>query len=124
MRLSRLLAPVFLVAIAVSARALETETIGGAVLGPAFLPAGQVLRVTSGQAIVRLSSGVTTVQLDAGLAALAATRGVELGGGWHLIQLTPGQSVASALPMLRALPGVAAADPSRVYSVNRTPNDP
>lgn len=124
MRLSRLLAAALLLALSPAARALETETIGGSVLGPAVLPAGQVLRVTSGQALVRLSSGTTTAQLDAGLAALAAARGADLGGGWHLIHLTPGQSVASALPMLRALPGVAAADPSRVYSANRTPNDP
>ena len=122
--LSRLSAAIFLVLLAVSARALETEMIGGALLGRAVLPAGQALRVTSGQALIRLSPGMTTAQLDAGLASLAATRGVDLGGGWHLIHLAPGQSVASALPMLRALPGVAAADPSRVYSANRTPNDP
>ncbi len=124
MPLSRLLAAALLLALSPAARALETETIGGAALGPAVLPAGQVLRVTSGQALVRLSSGTTTAHLDAGLAALAATRGADLGGGWHLIRLAPGQSVASALPMLRALSGVAAADPSRVYSATRTPNDP
>ncbi|MDD5303955.1 MAG: S8 family serine peptidase, partial [Elusimicrobia bacterium] len=124
MRLSRLLVPVLIVGIAASARALETETIGGAVLGPAVLPAGQVLRVTSGQALVRLSSGTTTAQLDAGIGAVGAARGADLGGGWHLIHLAVGQSVAAALPMLRALPGVASADPSRVYSANRTPNDP
>lgn len=122
--LSRLAAAVLLVLLAAPARALETETIGGAVLGPAFLPPGQVVRVASGQALVRLSTGVTTAQLDAGLASLAATRGVDLGWGWHLIHLTAGQSVASALPMLRALSGVAVADPSNVYSANRTPNDP
>jgi subtilisin family serine protease len=122
--LSRLLAAALLLVLAPAAHALETEMIGGDVLGPAALPSGQAVRVTSGQALVRLSSGTTTAQLDAGLAALAALRGADLGGGWHLIRLAPGQSVASALPMLRALPGVAAADPSHVYSVNRTPNDP
>ena len=107
------------------ARSLDTETIGSAALGPASgVPAGQTLRVTSGQALVKLSTGATTAQLDAGLAALGAARGADLGGGWHLVLLAPGQSVASALPSLRALPGVAAADPSRVYSANRTPNDP
>ncbi len=121
---SRLAAAALLVLLAAPARALETETIGGAVLGSAVLPAGQVLRVASAQALVRLSTGTTPAQLDAALAALGATRGVDLGGGWHLIHLTPGQSVASALPMLRALSGVAAADPSHVYSANRTPNDP
>lgn len=125
MRLSRFLVPVLLAALAASARALETETIGSAALGPAAgLAPGQTLRVTSGQALVRLSTGVTTASLDAALATLAARRGVDVGGGWYLIHLSPGQTVASALPMLRALPGIAAADPSRVYSALRTPNDP
>ncbi len=124
MRLSRLIAVILLVALSTRARALETEMIGAAALGPAFSPSGPALRVTSGQALVRLSTGVTIAQLDAGLVSLAATRGVDLGGGWHLIALAPGQSVAAALPMLRALYGVAAADPSRVYGANRTPNDP
>ena len=106
------------------ARALQTETIGGAALGPAALPAGQTLTVTSGQALVRLSSGTALGGFDANLTAMGATRGVDLGGGWHLILLAPGQSVASALIALRSLPGVVAADPSRVYSANRTPSDP
>ncbi len=125
MRLSRLLVSLLLVAVAASARALETETIGAAALGPSVgLPPGQTLRVTSGQALVRISTGTGSAVFDSGLAALGATRGADLGGGWHVVALAPGQSVASALPMLRALPGIAAADPSRVYSVNRTPNDP
>lgn len=125
MRLSRLLATTLLLAFASEARAFETETIGIAALGPAAgLAPGQTLRVTSGQALVRLSTGVTPSFLDASLAALGARRGGDLGGGWYLINLTPGQSVSAALPMLRALPGVAAADPSRVYSALRTPSDP
>lgn len=124
MRLSRLLVSVLLVGLAASARALETETIGSDALGPAArLAPGQTLRVTSGQALVRVSSGALLAVFDSGLAAVGATRGADLGGGWHVVDLAPGQSVASALPMLRALPGVAAADPSRVYSANRTPSD-
>ncbi len=122
--LKRPLVAALLLALAPGARALQTETIGSAVLGPAMLPAGQVLTVVSGQALVRLSSGTTTAQLDAGLASLAATRGMDLGGGWHAVHLAPGQAVSSGLLMLRGLAGVAAADPSRVYSVERTPNDP
>jgi subtilisin family serine protease len=124
LRLSRLLLAALLAAPAAAARALETEMVGADVLGPAALPAGQVLRVTSGQALVRLLPGSTTGLFDAALAAAGAARGADLGGGWHVVSLAPGQSVASALPMLRALPGVAAADPSRVYSFNRVPNDP
>ncbi len=120
----RLVALALLVLLGVSARALETEMLSGTALGPAALPAGQFLRVTSGQALVRLADGVVLTRLDADLAVLGAVRGVELGGGWHLIHLAAGRSVASALPALRSLPGVAAADPSRVYSVNRTPADP
>ena len=125
MRPCRLLASASLaLSLCASASALETETIGGAVLGPAFLPAGQVLTVVKGQALVRLSSGAALGALDAGLAGLGASRGADLGGGWHAVGLAPGQSVAAALTALRALPGVASADPSRVYSVERTPNDP
>lgn len=100
--------------------------IGATALGPqAVMPRGQnSILVTSGQALVRLSSGTAATSLDPALAALGATRGVDLGGGWHLIHLSTGQSVSSALPALRALPGVTSADPSRVYSTNRMPNDP
>lgn len=124
MRLSGLAAALLLSLAAGSVRALETEMIGGAALGPAVLPTAPAIRVTSGQALVRLSSGTALAPFDASLLSLGAARGVDLGGGWHLVQLAPGQSVASALPMLRALPGVDQADPSRVYAANRTPNDP
>lgn len=124
MRLSALAACALAAALAAPARAVVTETIGSAALGPAFLLSRtQVLTVVSGQALVRLSSGTSLGLFDASLAALGAARGADLGGGWHAVDLTPGQSVSAALPVLRALPGVAAADPSRVYSANRTPND-
>jgi len=123
--LSRLLAAALLLALGGSARALETETIGSAVFGQsAILAPGQVMRVTSGQALIRVSSGTPLALIDSALAAAGAARGTDLGGGWHLVALAPGQSVAAALTQLRALPGVAAADPSRVYSASRTPNDP
>lgn len=125
MRLSRLLAAALLVALAAPARAIKTETIGAAALGPAAgLPPGRSLLVASGEALVRLSSGAAAGPLDAALAALGAARGRDLRDGWHLIQLPPGQSVASALAMLRAMPGVATVEPNRAYSSNRTPNDP
>ena len=114
-----------LLTLAATASALETETVGAAALGPlSGIPAGQTVIATSGQAIVRLSAGADLAAFDAALAGLGASRGVGLGPNWHLIALAPGQSVGSALPILRALPGVAAADPSRVYTLERTPNDP
>ncbi len=124
MRLSCYAAALLLVFACGPARAIVTETIGGAALGPAFLPAGQVLTVVSGQAFVRLSTGASLAQFDGNLGALGASRGPDLGGGWYSITLPPGQTVASALPVLRSLPGVAVADPSRVYEAKRTPNDP
>lgn len=125
MRLSALALAAALAAGAVPARALETETVGAAALGPsAGLPPGQTLLVTSGQALVRFSTGTIPAALDSALSALGATRGGDIGGGWHLIHLARGQTVSSALPMLRALPGIASADPSRVYSALRTPSDP
>jgi subtilisin family serine protease len=122
---SRLAAAALLVLLAGPARAHVTETIGSAALGPlSGVPAGGTLRVVSGQAVIRLSSGTAPASIDAALAALGATRGQDLGSGWHHVFLAPGQSVASALPALRALPGVAVADPSRVFTALRTPNDP
>ncbi|MEK7390495.1 MAG: S8 family serine peptidase [Elusimicrobiota bacterium] len=123
-RRSRPLAVAFVLFGSLSAQALITEMIGHSSLGAGVLPPGRTMRVTSGQALVRLSSGAQTVLLDRGLAGLGAVRGVDLGGGWHLVSLAPGQSVAAALPALRSLPGVTAADPSRVYAASRMPNDP
>ncbi len=125
MRLSGSAAALLLVLAAAPARAVVTETIGGGAMGPSyFMPAGQVLTVVSGQALVRLSSGASVGLFDSNLAALGAARGTDFGGGWHSVTLAPGQTVASALPILRLLPGVAVADPSRVYEAKRTPNDP
>jgi len=121
----RLLAAVLLFALASPALAIKTETLGSSAYGPASgMPPGQVLTVVSGQALVHLSSGASLAPFDAALAGLGASRGVALGGDWHVIDLTPGQPVASALLALRTLPGVVSADPSRVYAASRTPNDP
>jgi subtilisin family serine protease len=79
--------------------------------------------VTSGQALVRLSSGTAPSSLDAALQGLGATRGTSLGNGWVLIRWSDSSSVASKLPALGNLPGVAAVQPSHVYKVHRVPND-
>jgi subtilisin family serine protease len=123
--LRRCASALLLALLAGPASAFQTETIGSSSYGPASgMPPGQVMTVVSGQALVHLSSGASVAPFDAALAALGASRGAALGGGWHLIDLAPGQAVSAALPMLRTLPGVASADPSRVYTASRTPNDP
>ncbi|MBI4371556.1 MAG: S8 family serine peptidase, partial [Elusimicrobia bacterium] len=107
-------------ALALPTRALKTEVMGFA----AARGGVQSLRVTSGQALLRLSSGTAPAALDGALRALGLERGTDLGRGWILVRWTGARGVAQTLTLLRALPGVAAADPSRVYSVNRTPSDP
>lgn len=44
--------------------------------------------------------------------------------GWTFVSLPPGQSVASGLQALRALPGVVDVEPDRVYRPTRLPDDP
>lgn len=85
---------------------------------------GQQLQVASGQAMVRFSSGTTDAMKDAALAAAGASRLKDFAGGWTFVGWRDAGAVAQKLPLLRTLPGVETADPSRVYSVHRTPNDP
>ena len=79
--------------------------------------------VTSGQALVRLSIGISASSLDSALQSLGAVRGADLGGGWLLIRWSDASSVASKLPALGNLPGIAQVQPSHVYKLNRIPND-
>lgn len=121
----RIALAVLFLALCAPARALQTETVGASALGPAFLgsPSASVL-AASGGALVRLSSGTVPSSFDASLAGLGASRGQDLGNGWHFVALAPGQSVASGLVALRSLPGVLSADPNAVHEVVRAPNDP
>lgn len=98
--------------------------VGGAALGPSAVGSPSAVRATSHQAVVKLKAGSTPGELDSQLTGLGASRGADLGGGWWLVHLAPGQSVSSALLALRTLPALDAADPSRVYEASREPNDP
>jgi len=111
-------APLLALLLAVPARALKTETFGAQVAGQS-----RSYPVVSGMASLRLTPGATA-QLDAALAAAGASRIADLGNGWISVGWTDGAPVASRLPALQALPGVAAAEPSHVYHLHRTPNDP
>lgn len=120
MRSSRLAVLPLLVLLCAPASALKTETLGMAVAAGGI----QSLQVTSGQAMVRFSSGTPDALKDAALVAAGASRLKDFGGGWTLVGWSDASAVSQKLPLLKTLPGVEAADPSRVYSVNRTPNDP
>ncbi|MFI5360547.1 MAG: S8 family peptidase [Elusimicrobiota bacterium] len=122
MRLRRisLAAAVLLAALAAPARALKTETMDAA------LPAGgrRPIPVVSGQASVRFAAGTTSPQIEAALAAAGASRAGDLGGGWLSVTWKDGTPVAVKLKSLQALPGAAAAEPSKAYRALLTPNDP
>lgn len=107
--------------LAAPARALKTETLGGAAAAAAGV---KTLTVASGQALLRLSSGTAPSALDGPLAAAGAVRLSDLGSGWIGVGWSNGARVADKLAALKALPGVAAADPSRVYRPLRLPDDP
>lgn len=110
---------------AVPARALKTEPldVSGAAL-PAGAARARPLLVTSGQALLKLSAGTKPADLDAPLAALGVRRLSDLGRGWILAGWSDPAPVSQRLAALRTVPGVAVADPSRVYSPRIVPNDP
>ena len=101
-RLSAVLLPLL---IAAPAGALEVETLmapTGVSSTGAPLPL-VALEVTKGSAFVRYSTAPAS---------------------WYPATLLPAESVAQGLTRLRALPGVADAQPNRVYRANRSPSDP
>jgi len=116
-----------LVVCAPGAFALKVEYLPAA---PSAVPAagGAPARgreVASGRAFVRFEAGVSS----AAAADTLSSAGFKLVtwdfvGDWSLAELPEGMSVAAALPVLMALPGAAAAEPSGVYRVKKTSNDP
>ena len=118
-----LAAAVLLALLAAPVRALKTETISKGGLNPAA-GVSQVARVTSGQALLRFSVGTVDAQIDSALSASGVSRLKDLGSGWILAGWSDGASVSSRMASLAAIPGVLAAEPSNVYSVNRIPIDP
>lgn len=108
---------------AAPARALRTETLAGAPASPATVGARPLL-VTSGQALLQLSSGTAPASLDGALAALGVRRLSDLGGGVIVVGWDGPVSVSQRLAALKTVPGALRAEPSRVYSVRRVPNDP
>ena len=109
--------------LAVPARALKTETLAGAPAAPASAGSRPLL-VTSGQALLQLSSGTVPASLDGEFAALGVRRLSDLGSGWIVVGWTDAASVSLRLSALKTVPGVIAAEPSRVYSVHHVPTDP
>ena len=119
--------PVLLLLIIGSAHALQVERLP--VAGPsAVSAAGGAARlgreVASGRAFVQFSAGISS-----GAAAAVSAAGFELvkggyPGGWALVWLPEGMSVAAGLAVLRSLPEVSAAEPSSVYRVKIKPSDP
>jgi subtilisin family serine protease len=102
------------------ARALKTEMLGMTVKDGSRQP----VTVASGQASVLFASGTTTAQIDAVLSSVGAARSGDLGGGWLSVSWTDGSAVAMKLPVLKTLPGMLIAEPSKAYRALLTPNDP
>ncbi len=120
MRRLDLAAAGLLALLAAPARALKTETMGLARASGGR----QAVMVASGQASVKFASGTPTSLVDSTLAAAGAARAGDLGGGWLAVTWIDGSPVETKLNSLRALPGVAVAEPSKAYRALRTPNDP
>lgn len=92
---------------------------------PAAGEAGRGRAVASGRALVKFSSGLSSSSRR----DLLSSAGFELVRdlhltGWSVAGLPAGMSVASALPALRSLAGVLAAEPSGVYRAAKIPRDP
>ncbi len=88
-------------------------------------PARQWREVASGRAFIRFGAGISSQTASDTLAAAGftlATAGYP--GGWALVSLPEGMLVATALPLLRALPGAEAAEPSGTYRAKRKSDDP
>ncbi|HOW89990.1 MAG TPA: hypothetical protein PL037_06890, partial [Elusimicrobiales bacterium] len=114
---------------AVPARALKVELLPApgrtGVSASGGAGSAGVLKVASGRAFVRFapetSSGTAAEVLSAAGFSLLETG---YPGGWALAGLPEGMLVATALPVLRALPGVSAAEPSGTYRVRKRSSDP
>jgi subtilisin family serine protease len=122
LRLNLAAALVLCAALAAPVRALRSELLPGA---PGTAAAGaRPLLVTSGQALLQLSTRTVPSALDGALAALGVRRLSDLGRGLIVVGWDDPAPVSFRLGVLKTLPGVDAAEPSRIYSVNRVPNDP
>lgn len=119
-----LLACLLCLAAAARAAALQTEYLPR--VSPSGAPGSPGMKVVSGLASVALAPGVSTAAASAALDAA----GFELdlaraAGRWRPVRFKSPRPVAQALAALSAMPAVvAAAEPDKVYSVRRVPNDP
>ncbi len=110
--------------------ALKAEylPIAGQAAAPVPLSGGgarPLREVASGRALVKFSSGLSSSSKRDLLnsAGFKLVRELDL-IGWSVVGLPAGMSVASALPVLGALPGVLSAVPSGVYRAEKIPHDP
>lgn len=86
---------------------------------------GGPLEVTAGEALVRFDPALPPASQDSLLHSAGLQRLKDLPfGGWTVVKLPPGLSVASGLDSLRAKAGVLAAEPNRVYRPVKASNDP
>ena len=88
-------------------------------------PARAGREVASGRALVRFSAELSSSSKQVLLSASGFELVRELDPtGWSAVKLPEGMSVAASLPALRAIAGVAAAEPSGVYRAAKMPRDP
>ena len=81
--------------------------------------------VASGLAFLRPGAGISTASVSSVLTAAGFTL-ADAGypGGWVLVNLPAGMRVGTALPLLRALTGIEAAEPSTAYRAKKHSSDP
>lgn len=102
-----------------TARAVKVETLRGVLAG------GRDLEVAAESAFVQFSSGTTLAAKQTALAGTGMTLAKDYPSlNWTFVTLPSGMSVVTGLNLLRALPGVVAAQPDLVYRPSFTPNDP
>ena len=109
------------------ATALMTEYLAAS--SPFAFPAAGAAKplreVASGRALVKFSPELSSAAKQGLLSPAGFTLVKELGLiGWSVVELPAGRSVAASLPVLGALPGVLAAEPSGVYRAEKVPHDP
>src|SRR5688500_15880584 len=113
----RKFASIFLVAIlSVPSHAIKVEKIQG------LLGGGRTVEVAAEEVLVRFDPAVSASQHAAVLSSVGGLSRQDLPfGGWALIALPPGSSVAAALGALRNRPGVLQVQPNHVYRPIRLP---
>ncbi|MHB2026242.1 MAG: S8 family serine peptidase [Elusimicrobiota bacterium] len=106
-----------------AASALRIERMAATALA-APAASAQTIEVVSGQALAQFSVDMSSATQARALSAVGCRVISELPGGWTLVGLPPGMTVAAALPLLKGVSSVVNVAPDHVYRPTLSPNDP